>query len=108
MQTFEHQDYPIELVLDNLKINFPDIPAAFNMLNIQEDTTGLKIENFTSYHIHDYNQEAEFDIELYAAEYENGIDFSWRYRKAIFKPSTIELISRGYLQLLEYITTRGR
>jgi acyl carrier protein len=104
LQTFEYQDYPIELVLDDLKINYPDTPAAFNMLNLLEDTTAGKIENFDSYHIRDHYQEAEFDIELYAAEYKNGIEFNWRYRKALFKPSTIELISRAYLQLLDYIT----
>jgi hypothetical protein len=106
LETIEHQNYPVELVLDDLKINYPDIPAAFNMLNLQEETGEEEIETFPPGHIRGPIPDVKFDIELYVTEYKNGIEVFWNYNKSLFKPSTIELISRGYLKLLNYITNQ--
>jgi surfactin family lipopeptide synthetase A/lichenysin synthetase A len=107
LETFQYQTYPLELVFDELKMQFPDIPVSFNMVNINPniDTQGNPDEEETIEFYHEENtQDVKFDLTLHATEFDNGIRMAWTYKKARFKQRTIETIVKGYLKLLDYIT----
>ncbi|MCP4150789.1 MAG: AMP-binding protein, partial [bacterium] len=103
-ELFQYQTYPIELVLEELKKPYPEIPLSFNMLNQQDNTAHLRQEDLR--HRHEKNAgDVKFNIELYVTEYKNTLETRWVYKKARFKPETVEKIARGYLELLKIITT---
>ncbi len=106
LEIFQHQDYPLERVFDDLKIKYPKIPVSFNMINFDSRVTsdGPGITPFETGHIPD-TQDAKFDIEVYVKEYKNSIIIDWSYRKSMFLPSTIEYIGGEYLRLVDYFTT---
>jgi tyrocidine synthetase-3 len=103
-EAFKYQDYPPELVFDDLNMRFPDIQVAFNMLNMQADTAAVELPDRESRHV-DNGGEARFDLELYAAEYGSGIQFECLYRQALYRPATIEYIMGAYLKILHHIGT---
>ncbi len=101
MESFQHQAYPMELVFEELKIRYPDIPVSFNMLNMQDTTGSLRLESYEPSHI-PIARDIKFDLEPYIYEYENGIAMVWVYREALFEPATIEFIVNHYIKLLEF------
>jgi hypothetical protein len=90
-------------VLDDMKMKFPEVSIAFNMLNIQNISPGIELDSFESYHL-ESTQDVKFDIVLFVMEYKNGIDFFWDYRNTLFSPQTIETIAQNYLELMEELT----
>ncbi|MDQ1351767.1 MAG: Amino acid adenylation protein, partial [Acidobacteriota bacterium] len=97
METFQYQGYPLELVMDELKMSYPDIAAAFNMLNIP----GASAFEDNGYSQHQEKlQGAKFDLGVFVSEYKDGIGLQWHYKKALFEPGTIESIAQLYLDFL--------
>lgn len=101
LEAFEHQDYPLELVLEELKMRYPDISVFFNMLNFSSSENMKIIESFDDYHIEKV-QNAKFDIVIYLMEYENGIEITCSYKKGLFKSSTVQYIMNEYIKLIEF------
>ncbi len=101
--TFQHQSYPLELVLDDLKMRYPEISVLFNMLNMIENSNLEELDSLDSYHIPKL-QDGKFELELYVIEYKNGIEINWNYRNSLFKPETMEYIVKEYLKLLNEIS----
>ncbi|MCP5107644.1 MAG: hypothetical protein GY950_29925, partial [bacterium] len=101
LEVFQYKSYPVELVLDELKMKYFEIPIAFNMLNIKENTAGKALEPFEPYHLPEA-REIKFDIEVYVTEYENGIEMHWAYRKSLFAPETAAFIAAEFIKLMEY------
>jgi non-ribosomal peptide synthetase component F len=97
MEIFRNQDFPLELALDELKISYPDIAASFNMLNIPGAIAVEENEN--SRHA-EKPQGAKFDLAVFVSEYQDGVGLQWHYKKALFKPGTIESIAQLYLEFL--------
>ncbi|UCH93606.1 MAG: amino acid adenylation domain-containing protein, partial [Candidatus Aminicenantes bacterium] len=105
LQALQHQGYPLELLCQDLKLRYPDIPVAFNMLNLPEAPGQEMLPRFSASQPPGRNiQGALFDLEPYVSEYQKSIEITWRYRKTAFKPETIENIAQGYLTLLEEIS----
>ncbi|MCP4154471.1 MAG: hypothetical protein GY757_42495, partial [bacterium] len=109
MESNQNQDYPVEHVLHELKMSYPEIPVSFNMLNIRGTAQGKQQEdmkeeqqekNGTQHTPH--VQEVKFDIEPYISETNEGIQMDWRYKKDLFKPGTIEYIATEYIRILRY------
>ncbi|MCK4764861.1 MAG: amino acid adenylation domain-containing protein [Candidatus Aminicenantes bacterium] len=96
---FKHQGYPLEKVFREKKMRYPDIPAAFNMANMQ--AAAGKAEPFSSYHTEHF-QDVKFDLEPYVGEYGNGIDTLWVYKKALLSAVTVEHFVGDYIKLLEF------
>ncbi|MCP5106469.1 MAG: hypothetical protein GY950_24000 [bacterium] len=46
----------------------------------------------------------KFDIEPYAAEYKNGLEIYWSYKKSLFKPLTIQHLVDDYIKMMEFFT----
>lgn len=99
LETFQHQAYPYELVLEDLKMKFPDIPVSFNMFNIAEPAA--EIDSFEPFH--DHSRYAYFDLETYVFERKNGLVIDMVYKKSLFRAKTIEYIASGFLKLAEFI-----
>jgi fengycin family lipopeptide synthetase D len=103
LEAFKYQSYPLELVFEELKMKYPDISVAFNMLNIQDLTAEEELVNLESYHLESF-RDVKFNLEIYAAEYKNGIEVSCFYKKSLFQPSTIEYIMDTYVKLMDNIS----
>jgi non-ribosomal peptide synthetase component F len=99
METLQHQNYPLEVVLDELNLSFPDIASSFNMLNMPGSAAGDDIETFAPHHIRK-RQGVKFDLALFVTEHANGIELLWNYRTTLFEASTIESMANLYLELL--------
>jgi acyl carrier protein len=103
LEAFQHQSYPFELVLDEMKIQYPTISAAFNLLNMQDISREMELDSLEPVHIEESRQ-VKYHLILYMIEYKNGIEIRWEYQKALFKPETIESIAGKYLQVMDEIT----
>jgi amino acid adenylation domain-containing protein len=103
LKTLQYQAYPLELVLDEMNMSFPDITVSFNMLNIPGSSFDKEMNIHDSYHLEKL-QGVKFDLEVFVTEYKNHIGLQWDYRKSIFKPGTIESIAHLYLKLLEELS----
>lgn len=122
MECFTHQGYPLEKVFEEKRMRYPDIPVAFNMVNMQaaagtvkraatvekeEPKTDSKdVESFSPYHRANI-QDVKFDLEPYVVESEKGIDTQWAYKKSLFSPSTIEHFVKDYIKLLEFFAAQS-
>ena len=104
LEAFTFQRYPVELAFEELKVKYPDISLAFNMLNIHDVTAGMRLGNLESYHLESF-KDVKFDIELFVTEYSNGIEINCNYRKSLFRSSKIEYILEAYVKLLDNIST---
>ena len=102
LEAFQYQDYPLELALEELKVQYPPVSAAFNMFNLRQSTQETRITDSEAHHI-DTVRDIKFDMVLYVEEYQNGMSVGWNYRKARFQPQTIEYIGKGYQKLLRDI-----
>jgi non-ribosomal peptide synthetase component F len=105
LEVLQNQDYPFELVIENLKMRFPKIPVMFNMLNMGDGyEPGVETLSHPRepYHIETV-QDVKFQQELYVSQYKNAIEIQVHYRKALFKPATIEYMMGEYKKLLDFI-----
>jgi non-ribosomal peptide synthetase component F len=50
LEFFKHQNYPLELVLDEVGIKYPEVAASFNMINIYGNRESAFLENPGSFH----------------------------------------------------------
>jgi non-ribosomal peptide synthetase component F len=103
METVQHQEYPLESVLDELKMNYPDIAVSFNMFDLPEGSAAEETETFEPYHM-DKVQGVKFDLALFLTEYKDSIELLWNYKKALFNPHTIESFVRIYFDLLSELS----
>jgi non-ribosomal peptide synthetase component F len=102
-ETLTYQHYPPELVFEDLNMRFPHLQVAFNMLNMNDISGQVKLEDMEPRHLEDTG-DAKFDIELYAAEYQNRIEIVCNYRRTLFGFPTIRYIADTYLNLLDNLS----
>ncbi len=98
LEAFQHQWYPLERVVEEHRLPYPDVAISFNMLNMIEGTALTDLDNFDSFHSERITEE-KFPLILQFIEFRNGIEMFLRYRKALFKPSTIERMVAQYKEL---------
>lgn len=98
LQVLESQIYPMEWILEEIKVKYPAVPVFFNMLNVGE--AGLEeLANLESEHLQEVN-ETKFEMVYYLKEYANGIEIKCHYLTGLFKPTTIEFFLSVYLRIL--------
>jgi non-ribosomal peptide synthetase component F len=102
-QCFAHQNYPLEIVCQEMKKRYPDIPVAFNMANLPGERETRCLDSYEPGH-GSKSQDVKFDLETYVFEYRNGIDTMWAYKKSMFSALMIEYFVRDYVKLLEFFT----
>jgi amino acid adenylation domain-containing protein len=100
LEAIEHQDYPLELVLEEQKMRYPDIQVFFNMLNFSTSNAMERILSFDERHVQKV-QNAKFDMVLYLTEYSNGIEISCNYKSSRFNSTTIQYLMNEYLKVIE-------
>jgi len=103
LEMFQYQDYPLEIVCEQLKIKYPEVPVSFNMFNTQDATREIDLPAFSPQHL-EKAQDVKFDIEPYLTEYRNGIDILCVYKKSLFKPATIAYMFEEYQRLLDHFS----
>ena len=100
MKVLEYQGYPLELIVDELGLQYPKFPMFFNMLNMADNSETLP--DHRSSHL-DEVQDAKFDLEFYIKEYSNGTVILCSYFRQLFLPETIEKITARFAAILETI-----
>jgi hypothetical protein len=100
-QILTYQSYPLELIVDELRIQYPTISAFFNLLNMGESAKEQLTET-ESYHI-EHVADVKFEIACYLKEFVNGIEVHCHYLAGCFKPETMEVLMNRYRQILEEI-----
>gem|GEM_PF-829288 len=108
VEFFEVQGYPLELVLEEWGEKYPHVTVSFNMLNMEDQSTGVELDPGTISAGHgDSPVDNKFEISLTVTEYKNAFHLLWTYRTALFKPSTIVLLANNYLGVLEEVCAMG-
>jgi amino acid adenylation domain-containing protein len=102
LDLFQHQNYPLELVMDEKGIPYPEISASFNMINMG-GSENMSLEDPGASH-HDDLLEVKFDIEPIVTEYRNGIEVNVIYNKNRFKAENIEIMMKKYQKLIEFFS----
>jgi amino acid adenylation domain-containing protein len=103
LEALQHQNYPFELLLDDLKIAYPNISASFNFISMQDIDMEIEPDSLASYHIREF-QEVKYPLSLFLTEYKNGIEINWEYQKTMFEPAAIENTAEKYLDLIVEVT----
>jgi hypothetical protein len=101
LEFFRHQNYPLELVLDEVGIQYPEVAASFNMINIYGSRETASLENLESFFTPEI-QNVKFDIEPYVQEFSNGIEIDVSYNRDRFKAENIEYMMAKYRKIIEY------
>jgi len=104
LEAYQYQDYPLELVLDDLKMDYPRVTAAFNLLNMQNTSFETKLESLESYHS-EMTQQVKVELSLFLKEYKNGIEMTWEYQKSILNPDFIETIAGKFIGMIDEISS---
>lgn len=98
LRVLESQAYPMEWILEEIKVKYPSVPVFFNMLNVvsiaEKEETDLEPQ-----HLQEVN-ETKFEMVYYVKEYANGIEITCHYLTGLFKPTTIEYFVNMYLRIL--------
>ncbi len=100
MKVLEYQGYPLELIVDELGVEYPRFSLFFNMLNMADSDDILP--DHRSFHLEGV-QDAKFDLEFYIKEYRNGTVILCSYFNRLFLPETIEKITARFVAILETI-----
>ena len=98
LEAFQHQWYPLEQVLEAQQWKYPETMLSFNMLNMFAGAETTDLDDFASFHRERLTDE-KFPLILQLIEFRNGIEFFCRYKKALFKPSTIEGLAARYEEM---------
>jgi len=104
LEILEHQDYPLELVFEQLDMKFPDIPLLFNMFNLDGSALRQKLDasELEPYHVENM-QDAKFEMVIFLAEYENAVQLDCWYWKAAYKKERIHYMMQKYLEVLKAV-----
>jgi bacitracin synthase 3 len=103
LEAWRHQFPPPEQVLEDLQAEYARIKVSFNMLTMRESEAAADLEQPDSFYIEDIT-DTSFPLTVLITEYRDGMEILWDGQKAFFKPSTLERMARGYLEVLQAIT----
>jgi len=96
LNALKYQSYPLELIVEELNIKYPNITAFFNMINFG-DITDVNADSIEHRPVHDI-VDVKFDLEWYVTEHLNAVQIMCVYNKGLFEPTTIEYIMNRYHQ----------
>jgi amino acid adenylation domain-containing protein/non-ribosomal peptide synthase protein (TIGR01720 family) len=106
LEAFEHQDYPLEELLQKLGIprsmsRNPLFDTMFLMQNM--DSANLELENLRLTSYPQSNDIAKFDLTFGAIEQDESLQFSIEYATALYRPETAKRLGNHYVELLRGI-----
>ncbi|MCX6584872.1 MAG: amino acid adenylation domain-containing protein, partial [Candidatus Aminicenantes bacterium] len=106
LELFQHQDYPLELVFEELGMRYPEISVTFNMLSMRGSLAADELEPIENAHVEN-SVEVKFDLEPYITEYKNGLQIYWSYKKNMFRPGTIAYIANEYIKISDFLAVNA-
>jgi tyrocidine synthetase-3 len=106
LQVYEHQDYPFELIVDQLGVErdtsrSPLFDVMFIMQNMEQ--TAFEIEGLTLSPYAFRHDVAKFDLTLSIMEKDSGLRCNLGYRTSLFKKETMLRLADHFTQILQYI-----
>ncbi|OBZ12711.1 non-ribosomal peptide synthetase [Bacillus sp. FJAT-26390] len=106
VKAFEHQDYPLEQLLQKLGIprsmsRNPLFDTMFLMQNM--DSADLQLEGLRLTSYPQSNNIAKFDLTFGAIEQDESLHFSIEYAAALYRPETAKRLGDHYIELLRGI-----
>ena len=103
-EMLQYQDYPLELVMEDLKMTFPHISLMFNMINLDGDDVdaGDELKGGAPHHM-DNVQDVKFDMVIQAVTYKKGIEIQCLYREELFKKETVEYMMNQYIKVINRV-----
>ena len=123
---FVHQDIPIELIMENLRVSrdrsgTPLFQVMFAFQNMPE-TSGSSGESVDLFARPSFdlapglaarpfrvdNKTAKFDLTLYLSEVDEGMSVTWQFNTDLFDPATIRRLARQFQTLLQGIADDPR
>jgi non-ribosomal peptide synthetase component F len=102
LDALKYQDYPLELIIGELKIKYPSINVFINMPNMFGHH-GERLKDQRPCHSEDIN-DVKFDMEFYLIEYADGIEIVCTYAREYFDPKVVEYMVNEYVSLLSRIS----
>src|SRR5215218_5714605 len=103
---YDHQDLPFEKLVEELQperdlSRTPFFQVFFNMVNV--DDTPIELSGLAAERIMRSDDEAMFDLTLYAAERHDGLHIRFVYDAELFEPDTVRRMLGHFRVLLEGI-----
>src|SRR5215211_7282000 len=103
---YDHQDLPFEKLVEELQperdlSRTPFFQVFFNMQNM--DDTPIELRGLAAERIMRSDDEAMFDLTLYAAERHDGLHIRFVYDAELFEPDTVRRMLGHFRVLLEGI-----
>ncbi|MDU5143001.1 MAG: amino acid adenylation domain-containing protein [Paenibacillus dendritiformis] len=103
---FEHQDYPLELMIEKLNLKFdpsrnPLFTVIFDMQNMR--VPELRLDDLTISVWRSEHISSKFDLSVSVHEHSEGIRFNCEYATSLFEQETVERLFRHYEALLSRI-----
>jgi amino acid adenylation domain-containing protein/non-ribosomal peptide synthase protein (TIGR01720 family) len=103
LAAFEHQEVPFEMIVDELATvrslsHAPLFQVSFTMQN--NDSVAIDVPGLAVSSLDRDTRHSLFDLQLFAAETENGLQFSMVYCDALFEGRSIERLVGAFQRLL--------
>lgn len=101
LKALEYQSFPIERIVEELNVKYPQITIFFNMLNMG----GSEAQKYNPKAANEMEalKNIKFDLVFYITEYSDAIEIVVLYVKELFKPSRMASIVSKYMGLLEKV-----
>lgn len=110
LAAFSNQDFQFELIFDKLKLDrdltrYPLFNTVFNMPDMGKiESKSIPITKSKLEDLSDLNKKtSRYDINIYALDLGERIEFICTYRTCLFKRPTIEYIMGEYIKLIEQV-----
>jgi hypothetical protein len=103
---YENQDYPLEELLERLKIpRDTSRNPLFDVLFVSENVgrPPLRVDGLDFAPFEYKNESSHMDLVLLTLELEDSIEMVLEYATALFKPASVENMSGRYLEILEQV-----
>jgi len=103
LEAFQFQWHPLELVLETLGKEMPQLEVSFNMLTMRETEAEMDMDQWDTYYTEDLI-DVKLPLTIRITVYHNGIEFLWNAQRSLLKPAVLENIAREYSEILKMIS----
>lgn len=106
LSCFDHQDYPYEKLIDELKLSRdpgrnPLFDVLFAFQNVQKEQVNTGKLNISSFE--QKQKTSKFDLSLIVEENAGGLDFFFEYATGLFKAATIERFAHYFQNIIQAV-----
>ncbi|AEY65546.1 condensation domain-containing protein [Clostridium sp. BNL1100] len=107
LRAYENQDYQFEMLVEKLNLQVkpgrnPIFDVAFVLQNMKMPQMSVKGLNFKPYM--DDSKSSKADFTLMATEEGETISYVFEYCTKLFKPETIERLSKDFIKIIKIVT----